>query len=69
MKISALESLFKKVASLNACNFIKKSLQHRYFPVNIAKFLRKSFFIEHLWWLLLTKCLYLQQIFTKPTPK
>ena len=29
------------------------SLLHRCFPVNIAKFLRKSFFIEHLWWLLL----------------
>ena len=24
------------------------------FPVNFAKFLRKSSFIEHLWWLLLT---------------
>ena len=24
-------------------------------PVNIAKFLRTSFFIEHLWWLLLTE--------------
>ena len=35
-------------------NFIKKRLQHRFFPVNIAKFLRTTFFIEHLWWLLLT---------------
>ena len=24
-----------------------------HFPVNIAKFLRTAFFIEHLWWLLL----------------
>ena len=31
------------------CNFIKKRLQHRCFPVNIAKYLR-SFFIEHLQW-------------------
>ena len=26
---------------LQACNFIKKRLQHRCFPVNIAKFLRR----------------------------
>ena len=35
------------------CNFIKKRLQHRCFPVNFAKFLRTLFFIEHLWWVLL----------------
>ena len=34
-----LESLFIKVASLKACNSIKKRL-HRCFPVNIANFLR-----------------------------
>ena len=34
------ESLFNKVADYQACNFIKKSLQHRCFPVNIVKFLR-----------------------------
>ena len=34
-----LESLFKKVAGLKACNFIKKRPEHRCFPVNIAKFL------------------------------
>ena len=28
-------------------------LRHRCFPVNIAKFLRTVFFMEHLWWLLL----------------
>ena len=28
---------------LKACNFIKKRLQHRYFPVNIAKFFRTVF--------------------------
>ena len=33
--------------------FIKKKLQHRYFPVNIAKFLRKAFVIKR-WWLLST---------------
>ena len=39
-----LESLFKKVAALQACNFIKKRPQHRCFPVNIAKFLRLPIF-------------------------
>ena len=32
-----LESLFKKIAGLQACRFIKKRPQHRCFPVNIAK--------------------------------
>ena len=50
------ESLFfNKVAGL-ACNFIKKRLWHRCFPVNFVKFLRTPFFIEHLWWLLLSLC-------------
>ena len=34
-----LESLFKNVACLKACNVIKKRPQDRCFPVNIAKFL------------------------------
>ena len=38
---TCLESPFKNVAE--AWNFIKKRLQHRYFPVNIAKFLRTAF--------------------------
>ena len=48
-----LESLFNKnkVAGL-VCNFIKKRLQHRYFPLKIAKFLRTPFFREHFRWLL-----------------
>ena len=52
-KAGVLESLLNKFADLRACIFIKKRLQHRCFPVNIAKFLRATFFIEHLWWLLL----------------
>ena len=36
------ESLSNKVPGLQACNFIKKRLQHRCFPVNIAKRLRTS---------------------------
>ena len=35
-------SLLNKVAGLQGCNFIKKRLQHRCFPVNIVKFLRTA---------------------------
>ena len=35
-----LESLFSNVLGLKACNIIKKRLQQRCFPVNIAKHLR-----------------------------
>ena len=35
-----LESLFKNVAGLQACNFIKKTLQHWCFPMYFVKFLR-----------------------------
>ena len=38
-----LESLPNKVTGLKAGNFIKKRLQHRHFPVNIAKFVRTAF--------------------------
>ena len=34
-----------------ACNFIKKRLQHRCFPVEFAKFLRTPFFLVR-WWML-----------------
>ena len=40
-KTPVLESLFNKIEDLQVCNFIKKRLQHRWFPVNIAKLLRK----------------------------
>ena len=33
---------------------LKRRLWHRCFPMNFAKFLRTSFFTEHLWWLLLS---------------
>ena len=42
-----------KQLCLQACNFVKKTLQRRCFPANIVKFLRTAFFIEHLRWLLL----------------
>ena len=41
-----LESLFNKVAK--ACNFIKKRLQHKCFPANIAKFLKTAFLYRTL---------------------
>ena len=41
-----------KVAG-QACNFIKKRLSCRCFPVNFVKFLRTPFLIEHLCWMLL----------------
>ena len=41
------ESVFNEVTGPEACNFIKKRLQHLWFPVNIAKFLR-IYFEEHL---------------------
>ena len=47
-KTPVLESLFNKLACLKACKFVKKRLQHRYFPVNIAKFYEQLFVIEHL---------------------
>ena len=37
-KIPVLESLFKKVGDIQASNFTKKRLQHRWFPVKFAAF-------------------------------
>ena len=39
-----LKSFLNKVAGLQDCNFTKKRLIHRYFPVNIANFLRTPIF-------------------------
>ena len=47
------QRLFFKVAGLRPATLLKKSLRHRCFPVNFAKFLRTPFFTEHLRWLLL----------------
>ena len=48
------QSLFyNKVAGLRPATLSKKRLWHRCFPENFAKFLRITFFIEQLWWLLL----------------
>ena len=37
MKILVLEFLFNKASGLQACNFIKKRLQHGFFPVKFLK--------------------------------
>ena len=39
-KTPVFQSLFNKVAGLQACNFIKKRLQHSCFPAKFANFLR-----------------------------
>ena len=44
-----LQSLFNKVAGLR-----EKRLQQRCISVNIAKFLRTAFLIEHVSWLLMS---------------
>ena len=40
---SALESLLNKVKGLKVSKFMKERLQHRCFPVIVAKFLRTCF--------------------------
>ena len=47
------------MCSTEACNFIKKRLQHWCFPVKFAKFLRTYSFAEHFQWLLLFTLPYL----------
>ena len=49
--------------SLFLINFVIKRLQHRCFSVNIAKFLRTAFFIEHL------PLLLLQVLYKRDVPK
>ena len=50
-----LGSIFNKVAGLKDCNVIKKRLQHRCLRVKFSKLLRRTFFIEHLRWMLLNE--------------
>ena len=51
---TVLKSLSDIVTGLKAGNFIRKRLQHKCFPVSIAKFLRTAFFAEQLRWLFLS---------------
>ena len=54
-KIGALKHLLETI-------YIKKILQHRGFPVNIAEFLKIAIFLEHLWWLLECRVITLKQV-------
>ena len=53
-KIPMLKPLLIKVG-LKTCNFIKKRIQHRCFPVNDTTFSRTPFLREQFRWLLLSK--------------
>ena len=44
---------FDKVAVPRSANLLKKRHWHRFFPVNFVQFIRRPFFIEHFWRLLL----------------
>ena len=44
---------FKKVAGLRPATLLKKRLWRRCFSVNVVKFLRTPFYMQHLWWLFL----------------
>ena len=46
--------IFNKVAGLRRATLLKKWLWHRCLPMNFVKFPRTPFYIEYLWWLLLT---------------
>ena len=50
--VTNLTGKYRWKERLQACNFIKKRLQHRCFSVKCVKFLRTPFFTEHLRWLL-----------------
>ena len=50
------ENTFARVSFLiylQASTLLKKRVRYRFYPVNFAKFLRTTFFTEHLRWLLL----------------
>ena len=44
-----LHSSFNETAGLKTRSIIEKRLKHRCLHVNIAKYLRTAFYIEHLW--------------------
>ena len=51
-----------KVWDLRHATLLKRRPWHRCFPVNFAKFLRASFIIEHIRWLLLIHALWHNQL-------
>ena len=54
-----LEPLFDKVSDFQGCSFVIRRLQHRYFPVKFAKFIKTPFLPqEHLQWPAATEAFY-----------
>ena len=51
MNTLTLQSLFNKVASLMAFNFIKNETPTKVFSCEYCKIFTNSFFIEHIQWL------------------
>ena len=51
-------SFLIKLQACRSATLLKKRLWRRCFPVNSVKFLRRPFYKEHLWWLLLIGVLY-----------
>ena len=47
MRKAVLKKFALFTQKLQTLNFIKKRLQHRYFPLNIAKFLKTGFHNYH----------------------
>ena len=47
-----MESLFNKAAGLTPATLLKR-VSNKVFSCEICKYFRNTFFIEHLWWLLL----------------
>ena len=45
-KINIYVSWYDIPTNMMACNFIKKRLQHRVFPMNITKFFKNNFFYK-----------------------
>ena len=59
----------KQSCRLISLQIYEKILQYKYFSINIAKFLRTAFFIEHLRWLLFKAMFETYQNFTKKDEK
>ena len=48
-KTPVLKSLFNKIVTWRPATSLKKRLQYKCFPVNLAKVLRTAFLTKHLW--------------------
>ena len=48
MKNAVLKNFAVSTGKLQTCNFIKKRLQHRCFPLNICEIFKNTYFKEHL---------------------